>query len=437
MAAYGERVDAPDQRTEVRSAAEVDAIQREALDYLVDNLKTDQFWTVVASLFFVIAPTAFDIDNWSYVMGGAGLTVVACRMTAFRFYARGDVSRGLVIVTAGTWASTVYIVWIVPEALPITMVSIIGPMMLTTLYFGPAAVRRFIVAGTGVALVDAVIAFTQDGAEWRDEVPEWMFATTIIIYLAAHVLLWTVDARESNRIRQAAIRRLTDANEELQAADLALRESRRRLVAAGDAERVRIERNIHDGAQQRLVALAVQLNLARQLAEKGQETTAESLGVFHAATLEAVEELRELAQGVYPAVLAERGLVDALRSVARRSPQVVSIDGPERVDLAPSDEAAVYFVCLEALQNAAKHASAAAVTVSIVEDDASVSIEVADDGPGFDVGSAARSRGMANMTDRIAALGATIEVDSAPGRGATVRIVVPTRPADTPVEGAD
>ncbi|MEM7141589.1 MAG: histidine kinase [Actinomycetota bacterium] len=412
--------------------AEIEAIQEEALDYLVDNLKTDQFWTVVASLFFYIAPLTFGLDPWSYVMATGGLGVVAFRMLAFRFYARRDVTNGLLVVTAGTWVSTIYIVWILPEALPITMVSVIGPLMLTTLYFPARLVRRLIVVGTALSLLLGTIAFTQDGAEWRDETREWMFIVTILIYLAAHVLLWTIDVRESNRIRLAAIAKLTDANTGLRAADAALRESRRRLVAAGDAERVRIERNIHDGAQQRLVALAMQLNLARQLAERGQDTTADALGEFHAATLEAVDELRELAQGVYPAVLAERGLTDALRAVSRRSAQSVRVDGPDELRLSKEDEAAVYFVCVEAIQNAAKHAPAeTVVSVGIVAVGGDIVIEIADDGPGFDAAAVATSRGMANMADRMAALGASIEVMSTPGDGSTVRLVVPTgNPAD-------
>lgn len=406
--------------------ATVVAIQEEALDYLVANLKTDQFWTCVASAVFLVAPF-FGINSWGYVLGACGFGLVLFRTLAFRHYRRGDVTGGLLIVIAGTWASTIWIVWIVPEALGITMVSILGPIMLSTLYLPARLVSRVIGAGVLVAFVNAALAFGQDGARFQDDVASWAFNTTLVIYLAAHVLLWTIDARESNRIRQATVERLVAANVDLRQADTLLRESRRRLVVAGDQERVRIERNLHDGAQQRLVALAMQLNLSRQMAEKGTAPTAESLGDFHAAALDAVEELRELAQGVYPAVLAERGLTDALRAVARRSAQTVTVEGPDRIDLPADDAAAVYFVCLEAIQNAAKHAPATTVAVTIESQDGDLDVEVRDDGPGFDADRVRTSRGMANMRDRIAALGGTLSVDSTPGAGARVHLRVPRR----------
>lgn len=407
---------------------EVAAIQQEALEYLVSNLKTDQFWTAVASAFFLLAPTLVGVNGWAYVMGACGFTLIAYRFLAFRFYARGDVTGGLLIVIAGTWASTIYINWLVPEAAPITMVSVLGPIMLSTLFLPNRIVRRLIVAGVAVALVDGILAFGQTGANWGDEVEGWQFATTLVIFLGFHVVLWTIDAREANRIRQATVARLVAANIDLQAADRALRESRRRLVEAGDAERVRIERDLHDGAQQRLVALAVQLNLASQLAAEGKPTTADALGSFHEAAIDAVEELRELARGVYPAILAERGLTDALRVVARRSVQRIEVEGPTALGLDRADEATLYFVCLEALQNAAKHAGDdAIVTVTIENGDTSVAFEVRDDGEGFDPTAVAGSRGMLNMADRVGALGATLEVDSAPGRGTQISFAVPRR----------
>jgi signal transduction histidine kinase len=204
-----------------------------------------------------------------------------------------------------------------------------------------------------------------------------------------------------------------------------LQASRLRLVAAQDQERRKIERNLHDGAQQQLVALSVKLRLAEQLADRDTAKTKELLAQLQADTGDALETLRDLARGIYPPLLADKGLAAALESQVRRSPVPVRIeaDGTGRY---PQDaEAAVYFCCLEALQNVAKYANASQATVRLSDGDGALRFEVHDDGSGFDTSLTAYGTGVQGMADRLAALGGSIEIASSPGAGTTVTGTVP------------
>ena len=205
----------------------------------------------------------------------------------------------------------------------------------------------------------------------------------------------------------------------------ALRESRARIVASGDAERRRVERNLHDGAQQHLVALAVNLRLAKDIIVDDQEAGMEMLDQLAGEVQETIQELRELAHGIYPPLLVDSGLLEALRAAANRNPLPVNIDA-DGVGRYPSEtEAAVYFCCLEALQNAAKHAPEARVEVHLWEESGGLLFSVADDGPGFDPETARRGHGYVNMADRLGAIGGTVRWESEVGKGSLVRGSVP------------
>jgi signal transduction histidine kinase len=205
-----------------------------------------------------------------------------------------------------------------------------------------------------------------------------------------------------------------------------LRASRRRIVSATDEERRRIERNIHDGAQQQLVALSVQLKLARTVVAGGDVEKAEPLlDRLQSAAATALEDLRDLARGIYPPLLADQGLAAALESQARRAalPVTVHADGVGRY---PQDvEAAVYFCSLEALNNVAKYARASAAEVRLAQEDGHLAFSVRDDGAGFDPAVTGYGTGLHGMADRLDAIGGDLEIDSAPGRGTVVRGRVP------------
>jgi signal transduction histidine kinase len=204
-----------------------------------------------------------------------------------------------------------------------------------------------------------------------------------------------------------------------------LRASRQRIVSAQDEERRRIERNIHDGAQQQLVALNVKLGLAKTLAARDTEKTDQMLAQLQTETQDALDNLRDLARGIYPPLLRDKGLVAAFDAQARKVSVPVEIKADE-VERYPQEiEAGVYFVLLEALQNVTKYAGATKVTLRLSGKHGQLTFEAEDDGAGFDPRLAKRGSGLTNMTDRIEALGGTLEVESTAGSGTTVRGRVP------------
>jgi signal transduction histidine kinase len=200
-----------------------------------------------------------------------------------------------------------------------------------------------------------------------------------------------------------------------------LRASRQRLVAAQDEERRKIERNIHDGAQQQLVALAVKLRLAETLAKgEGAEKTAATLEQLQSDAGTALEDLRDLARGIFPPLLADKGLPDAIAAQARKSPVPVDVDA-DNVGRYPQEvEAAVYFCSLEALQNVAKYAHASRASIKLTQINGSLTFEVADDGDGFDPTTTGYGTGLQGMADRLDAIGGTLIVRSEPGYGTSV-----------------
>jgi signal transduction histidine kinase len=214
---------------------------------------------------------------------------------------------------------------------------------------------------------------------------------------------------------------------ELQARLEDLRASRQRLVAAQDEERRRLERNLHDGAQQQLVALAVKLGMAETLARKDPERTAEMLSGLKADTGEALDNLRDLARGIYPPLLADKGLGAALDSQARKAAVQTTVE-VDSIGRYPQEvEAAVYFCCLEALQNVAKYAGASKTSIRLRADHGSLRFEVEDDGAGFETARIGYGTGLQGMADRLDAIGGTLEVRSRPGEGTTITGLIPAR----------
>jgi signal transduction histidine kinase len=203
-----------------------------------------------------------------------------------------------------------------------------------------------------------------------------------------------------------------------------LRASRQRLVTAQDEERRRIERDLHDGAQQHLVALKMKVGLAERLAEPESKARPILAQLRHDAD-EAIDNLRELARGIYPPLLASDGLGPALQAHARRLTVPVELEVGDLPRQPREVEGAIYFCCLEALQNVAKYAEASGVKVRVWKQDSSVAFAVEDDGKGFDPATAVRSSGLQNMRDRLEALGGTLTVRSAPAKGTTVEGHVP------------
>jgi signal transduction histidine kinase len=224
-----------------------------------------------------------------------------------------------------------------------------------------------------------------------------------------------------------AAARLALENERLQAelrAQLAeLRASRARIVSAGDEERRRLERNLHDGAQQRLLSLGLALQLVRARLGEEANGTVELLDEADGELRAALDELRELARGIHPAVLTEQGLAAALKTLAERSPVPVTIAEVPARRIAPPTEAAAYFLVSEALANVAKHAHASRVRVSVTQLDGHLDIDVDDDGVGG--ADPARGSGLRGLADRVHSLDGELALESEPGHGTHVHAEIP------------
>jgi signal transduction histidine kinase len=204
-----------------------------------------------------------------------------------------------------------------------------------------------------------------------------------------------------------------------------LRASRQRLVAAQDDERRKLERNLHDGAQQHLVAIKVKLGLVGILATRDPEKAKAAIVALKHDADEALETLRDLARGIYPPLLAEKGLAAALQSQAGKATLPVHVDADGVGRYPQETEAALYFCTLEALQNVQKYAAATAVAVRLHEEREHLFVEVRDDGRGFAVTAVTRGAGLTNMEDRLEALGGTLNIESTLGVGTTLCATVP------------
>jgi signal transduction histidine kinase len=217
--------------------------------------------------------------------------------------------------------------------------------------------------------------------------------------------------------------------DELEAREEQLRRSRARVVAAADADRRRIERELHDGPQQRLVALAVELQRARLLARDSPSELSELSELLEGLAADvraALAELRELAARIHPPLLEGRGLAASLRAAVARAPIVVEIEGEPLGPLPEPVAAAVYLSCLDAVENAVGHAGRGVqVRILLRPYENGVHFAVADDGTGFDPAATAPGAGLARIADRLSALGGRFSVESAPGRGTRLTAEIP------------
>jgi signal transduction histidine kinase len=221
--------------------------------------------------------------------------------------------------------------------------------------------------------------------------------------------------------------------EELRARIEDLKAAQKRLVTAQDAERRRLERNIHDGAQQQLIALSVKLRLAGGFLDRDTEKVREMLTQLQSETNDALEDLRDLARGIYPPLLADQGLAAALAGQARKAPLPVEVQ-VKGIGRYPQEiEAAAYFSCLEALQNVAKYARASRAVVTLSDGDGQLRFEVTDDGAGFDPSRVSYGTGLQGIADRLGALAGTLSVSSSENIGTTVAGVIPVADSQSTV----
>lgn len=244
-------------------------------------------------------------------------------------------------------------------------------------------------------------------------------ADRIVVELARQVALALHTAQLDTALQASLL--------ELQRTNLELERSRLRIVTAGDEQRRSLERNLHDGAQQHLVAMAVKLRIAEDLVQDDPIEATKVIEELRDNLKDAIDELRALAHGIFPPLLSSGGLPEALPAAAARAARSTSVDTTGLRRYSPEVESTVYFCCLEAMQNAGKHAGEhAAIAITVGERDGELCFEVTDDGAGFDLdGQRPGGHGFVNMGDRLGAVGGRLEVDSALGRGTTVRGLIP------------
>lgn len=296
-------------------------------------------------------------------------------------------------VSGGTW-------------LDIWLPQLVGPA-------GSAAMRVAPIAHAGLLLGFIVVTQQPDGEPFSD------IEDTVLTEIARQIALALHNVQLDTAL-QASLDELRLRNRELQ-------ESRARIVSAGDAERRKLERNLHDGAQQHLVALAVKLRLASDSVEDDPEDAISMIDEIKGDVQTAIAELRALAHGIFPPLLVSGGLSDALPSTAGRAalPTTVELDNVGRYG--NDIEAAVYFCTVEALQNAGKHAGeGASAFVRVAAAEGCLRFEISDDGTGFDATSGAvAGHGFVNMADRLGAIGGTIVVTSSPDAGTRIVGTIP------------
>lgn len=386
-------------------------------------VRWDRLGTLAGLLLVVVANTILARPLlWliaATLVGLAGLLTMAGRLVD-----QGDLLGSLTLVAIGNWVTAVVVAAVLPFLWPVMAITVLMPLVLATPYLARSRIGFGIGAATIVAAIVALIGLINDdgGAlpDLEDEIELVAVAGALMGQIAPiGLVVW-----QNNRLQRENLERAIALNTELEASRERLAASRRRVVEAADTERRRIERNLHDGAQQRLVAIGVRLRLLETMTDD-DDPVAGQVRALIGELDEAVDEIRELARGIYPPLLQSRGLVDALSSVARRSPLATTTDLADVGRLEPSAETALYFTALEALTNAAKHAAEASVEVTLRSDGDQVRLTVRDDGPGFDPDLADQTQGLTNMADRVASSGGQLTITTTPGQGTSIEASVP------------
>ncbi len=330
---------------------------------------------------------------------------------------RGRTAGAAVLVLATNWVLALALTWDSPRVAPVGLLAVLVPLVIVAEYV-PARVRS-VVAGVTVPLAGAVVFL-------RRVAP--CLGTG---RLAADPGCGHGRGRHRPRRRRPRRRASRPRPAARAAQRRELEESRARVAGAALEARRSIERDLHDGAQQRLATMAVDLGRAHRLCDAEPDRARQIVHGLQGQLEEAIREPRDLAHGIYPPLLNERGLGGALPAAARRTalPCIVEVRGVRRYDR--SVEAAVYFSCLEAMQNADRHSGGSLITVAVLDDGAALRFSVADDGVGFDRAETPGARGITNIRDRVRAAGGELTLTSTRGAGSTVAGVFhhPVRPA--------
>jgi signal transduction histidine kinase len=378
-----------------------------------------------AALFMFVVHFTVSDTGWVAVLA-VGVTMVAVALlAALVLLARGRVIEAFAVFAAANWVIALVAATAAPFAMPVLVIISLLPAALAVPVVSRAQLPK-VVAMT-IVVVTAVVALgtLQDVVQIEDDLPGWvpklvtLMFTPVMAGLVAIIVYQTIET-------------LTQALDEAVTSRDRLRDAQARIVTASDEARRGIERDLHDGAQQRLTALAIGLGRIHARAGREDLPIADDVGALRDHLADARSELRRLAHGLYPSALEIDGLEAALRGEADRFDLPITVRCEPLPEVSLAILVAVYFCCLEAMQNAVRHGDPASVliTVSGAGGDGVapevVVFEIVDDGSGFDAMSGVGDgRGFANMADRVGAFGGAIAVESVPGNGTIIRGTVP------------
>ena len=400
---------------------------------LIDRFKAERFLLVLGGHLAWYCGLGILLPLWEYtwvVRAPWLLAIVAvcaaqCVVlaAALRLARHSRYQQSTTLFCIGTWASVLLLTFITPALLPVWMLGALVPVVFAEPYIRWQRGLAFAVITAGCALALGALARFQNISHLGGQSPRWIETAFIVAglpYLTLQILVIVWNNANALRTSEAQLAE--------RAAQLAA--SRTRLITAADEERRRLERDLHDGAQQNLVALAVLIQLARTAEhDRYQPLLIEASGLLETA----IAEIRRLAQGIYPPALVSGGLAQALPAVAARASIPVRLNVQDLGRYPASIEAALYFCCSEALQNATKHGGVGTtVTITANADDRMLTLTISDTGRGFDP--ATIGTGLTNMTDRLSAIGGHLAIDTAPGRGTRIIATVATTPLPTEAE---
>jgi signal transduction histidine kinase len=388
---------------------------------LIHRYRAERFELFLAGHFALWASAAILLPLLEYIwllrspwflafvaVGAAQCVVLAI---ALRLAKHGKYQQSITLACLGTWVSAVLITFISPALLPVMVLVAMVPVVFAEPYVRWQRGVTFVgfTAACTLAVAMAALARFTQVADVVNQAPRWIETWFIVVAVPANVLHIMVISWNNGSALRTSEAQLAERAAELAA-------SRTRLIAAADEERRRIERDLHDGAQQHLVALSVLIQLARNAErDKHQALLAEASGVVDTA----IAELRRLAHGIYPPLLVSGGLSEALPTLAARAPVPVHVDLNGLRRYPPSTEAALYYCCSEALQNASKHGGPGTTAMVTADaDEQTLNLVISDTGRGFD--RATIGIGLTNMTDRLSAIGGRLVIDTAPGRGTRI-----------------
>jgi signal transduction histidine kinase len=391
---------------------------------LVHRFTAERFQLFLAGHLALYFGVGVVLPLWQYayflrspwVLAIPAISAVQCLVLAIALSLarRGKHQQAITLTCIGNWAAAFLITLVAPNLLPAMALLALVPVVFAQPYIGWQRGLTFAAIAAACVLALAAAARFQHFVHLPGEPPRWIETAFILIALPVNAFHILVIAWNNAAALAVSEQMLAERAAEVEA-------SRSRLITAADEERRRLERDLHDGAQQHLVALAVLIQLARN-AEQGkyQPLLVEATGLLDSA----IAEIRRLAHGIYPPSLVSGGLPQALSAVAAHAPVPIQLDLDNLGRYPAPIEAALYFCCCEALQNAVKHGGpGTAVTISGRADAQTLTLSISDTGSGFEPGTV--GTGLTNMTDRVSAIGGKLMIDSAPGRGTRVTAVCP------------